>query len=134
MSPGGPAGPSDPLAPEDPCKPGKPCLPGELGIPDDFLVLDGGNDGSDIMLDGVESTVEEVVMMSFAAEVLGLARDLSGLDVAVSFAMGTSNTVYAKENKSDTTTQTLSKLAIDSGSGFNSEPKVSENVPSRTRR
>ena len=119
----------------DPCKPYKPCLPGELGVPDDFLVLDDDDgDDSDIMLEGAESTMEEVVMVSFAAEVLGLARDLSSLDVAVSFAMGTSNTVYAEENKSDTTTQTLSRLATDSGSGFNAEPKVSENVPSRTLR
>ena len=56
------------------------------------------------------------------------------LERGVVLAKGTSNTVCNEENKSVTTIQTLSRLAIDEGRGFAGEPRVSEKIPSFTLR
>ena len=78
----------------------------------------GGGGGTGLFLAGV-SAAFFVSLSAFAA----LWEDSSG----------TSNTEFAEENMSDTTTHTVVEFLSESGIGFPSEPSVSENLPSSTR-
>ena len=59
---------------------------------------------------------------------------LSALAALCEGSNGTSNTELAGENMSDTIIHAVGEFPSESGIGFSSEPSVSENVPSSTRR